>query len=149
MFSQTSPLNNRETVEDVILLFTDGEPYAGSTKKDEKEKELIVTNTNKLKKEKNVKIIGVAAGTPAQNNKFKKDIQSWVTKGTKVVETSLNKLTRDEDVDEIVNKLISPLCNKEPVRGKCFRGRNLPHKPISSSHCHPNDALGEIAAEAL
>jgi hypothetical protein len=147
MFSQTSPLNNRDTVEDVILLLTDGEPHAsGHDGGDEGERAMVVKETNKLKA-KNVKIIGVAAGTPEQNKKFKTYIQSWVTRGTTVAEMTLRKRKRDKVVDEIVNMLISPLCKTVP--GKCCRGRNLPHKPISSSHCHPNDALGEIAAEAL
>ena len=118
MFSQASPLNARDTVQDVILLFTDGEPR--SPKGSAVEKAMVVTETNKLK-QKNVTIVGVAAGSPKVIKTFKKDIQSWVTDSSEVAETSLETL--DKDVDKLVNKIFNPLCKPRP--GKCCRGRNF------------------------
>jgi hypothetical protein len=133
MFSQASPLNARDTVQDVILLFTDGEPR--SPKGSAVEKAMVVTETNKLK-QKNVTIVGVAAGSPKVIKTFKKDIQSWVTDSSEVAETSLETL--DKDVDKLVNKIFNPLCKPRP--GKCCRGRNF----VGQIYQIFNNLLGKI-----
>jgi hypothetical protein len=129
MFNQTSPSNARDTVEDVILLINDGEPH--NPEGNEKERKVVETETNKLKKEKDVKIIGVAVG-----NFNLTYLEKWVTNSSEIEETSWETL--DKDIDKLVNKLVNPLCGPG---GKCCRGRNLRHKPIASSTAHPNDAF--------
>ena len=127
MFSLKSPSNARNTVEDVILLLTDGEPH--SPHGNDGERKIVETETNKLK-EKDVTIVGVAVGIPAQIKTFKKYIKTWVTDSSGVAETSWDTL--EKDVDKLVNKLFNPLC--KPEAGKCCRGRNLRHKPIDNLH---------------
>ena len=71
MLGKKSPQNGRENADDVILLFTDGKPNAENTTQ-----EIIDADkySKILKNEKNVKIIGVAAGDISL---YRKKIQGW------------------------------------------------------------------------
>ena len=104
MFRRKSPRNDRIDVEDVILLFTDGHPE-GTDSQDE------IADANKyskiLKNERNIKIIGVAAGDVS---KYRHYIESWASSPNLVFETGLTKLEVPKHVDDLVEQLKGPLC---------------------------------------
>jgi hypothetical protein len=114
VFYQRSPLNHRDDVDDVILLFTDGHP---STLKCHKLEEigpllrLVDGNSTELK-EKNVTIIGVAAGQKSVRQKFTHFIKNWTTL---VFETDWS----NENLENLTNTIVDPLCGN-PTRKYLF-----------------------------
>ena len=106
MFSRKSPRNDRENVEDVILLFTDGKPEANDPKAEIAEADKY---SKILKNEKNIKIIGVAAGNVSS---YRSNIQGWASSPNLVFETGLKKLDVTKNVEKLVEKLKDPLCKE-------------------------------------
>ena len=110
MFWKKSPGNNRDDVEDVILLFTDGRPEVdGPAPKAEAEIQKANYYSDKLK-EKNVKIVGVAAGQPDQIASFIGNIKQWATHPSLVIKTGLKALEIEKNVKTLVESLVIPLC---------------------------------------
>ena len=106
MFWRSNPRNDRVNVEDVILLFTDGKPEGTNS-----EAEIADANkySKKLKNEKNIKIIGVAAGDVSS---YRSNIESWASSPELVFETGLTKLEVTKNVDKLVGQLKDPLCKE-------------------------------------
>ena len=65
VFSERSPSNHRGDVDDVILLFTDGNPNPTDTQMP------LANKYAKILKSRNVTIVGLAAGVPDEVVKFK------------------------------------------------------------------------------
>ena len=110
MFYQRSPLNHRDDVDDVILLFTDGQPTARA-KDLESLLRLVSGNSTELKG-KNVTIIGVAAGQKSVRQKFTHFIKNWTTL---VFETDWS----NENLENLTNTIVDPLCGN-PTRKYLF-----------------------------
>ena len=106
MLGKKSPQNGRENADDVILLFTDGKPNAENTTQ-----EIIDADkySKILKNEKNVKIIGVAAGDISLHRKH---IQGWADSLDMVYETRLATLAMEDSVNTLVEQLKHPLFGK-------------------------------------
>ena len=66
-------------------------------------------NQKKLKNEKNIKIIGVAAGDVSS---YRSNIESWASSPELVFETGLTKLEVAKNVDKLVGQLKDPLCKE-------------------------------------
>ena len=105
MFSKRSPLNHRDEVEDVILLFTDGHPT--SRAKDLEPLLRLVSGNSTELKGKNVTIIGVAAGQQQVRRDFIHFIKNWTSS---VFETEMNEL----DLKILANSIMDPLCGNAP-----------------------------------
>ena len=110
-FTQTSPFNYRKGVEDVIFLFTDGEPNAGSKTLTKEQKDMAEQYSKTLKEDKKVKIIGLAVGNDEKVKKFNQTIIDLSSKPGKKNEKYYfqTDLTR-EDLSNIVDQLVGPLC---------------------------------------
>lgn len=117
MFSKKSPGNDRKDAEDVILLFTDGEPRTKYRKDLDYEYGNATKFSRILKYEKNINIIGVAAGDVSS---YRSNIQGWVSSPDLVFETGLGTLDTEENVNKLVEQLTGPLCC-----GKCSRRRKI------------------------
>ncbi len=88
LFSERSPSNHRGDVDDVILLFTDGNPNPTDTQMP------LANKYAKILKSRNVTIVGLAAGVPDDVVKFKHNIQRWATSPQLVFEAELNNLAQ-------------------------------------------------------
>ena len=102
-FNVRSPFNVRPEIADVILLFTDGEPRARKRKWVEEQKQLADNCSNSLKNEKDVKIIGLAVGTPTVVNNFLPYIRRWSSEGS-VFNAKVDEL------DNVISKLVADTC---------------------------------------
>ena len=106
MFKEKSPINDRKNVENVILLFTDGKPEANDAEAEIAEADKY---SKILKKEKNIKIIGVAAGNVSL---YRSNIQGWASSPDLVFETGVEKLNVTKNVEKLVEQLKDPLCKE-------------------------------------
>ena len=102
VFSERSPSNHRGDVDDVILLFTDGNPNPTDTQMP------LANKYAKILKSRNVTIVGLAAGVPDDVVKFKHNIQRWATSPQLVFEAELNNL------DNVISKLVKASCSDIP-----------------------------------
>jgi hypothetical protein len=114
MFSQRSPLNHRNDVEDVILLFTDGHP---TTRKLFKPKDLgpllqLVSGNSTELKVKDVTIIGVVAGQQQVRRNFTHFVKNWTTS---VFETDWNNT-----LENLANTIVDPLCGNPTGKYTCL-----------------------------
>ena len=115
MFAKNNPENDRDDVEDVILLFTDGRPEPKTVEETVNEIKKANKYANILKKQKNIKIVGVAAGKAKQIKTFIGNIKEWATHPSLVVETGLQELKIKENVKNLVDNLVNPLCRPPPT----------------------------------
>ncbi|XP_028404179.1 uncharacterized protein LOC114526851 [Dendronephthya gigantea] len=118
MFQQPSPKNVRPDVPDVILLFTDGAPNPEfPTSKSERQKKMdqkrIADKYVSILKNKNVKIVGITGGKPAQVRKFKPYVEDWASSPDDVSESELDHL------DEIVDKIVKDSSCIAPAKLPC------------------------------
>ena len=100
VFSKKSPFNYRGDVDDVILLFTDGNPNP------EDEQTSKANKYSKILKTRNVTIAGLAAGVPDEVEKFKHNIKKWTTSPQLVFEAELGQL------DTVISKLVKASCEE-------------------------------------
>jgi hypothetical protein len=111
-FTKKNPLNHRNDVSDVILLFTDGNPRAESTRKKNEQRQLALDCSAELKNDKGIKIVSLAVTW----HSFRIDeelIASFSTEG-KVVTAGWERLFHV--LDELVNKT----CLKSAPSKCCF-----------------------------
>jgi hypothetical protein len=109
-FKSASPLNHRAGVDDIVMLFTDGEPNPSKGRKNQ----IPVADTFSTElKNKNVKIIGLAVGKEDVLKDFYSYIVDWSSPPEKdyVFKADLTEL------NDVVNKLVGPLCDLPA--GKC------------------------------
>ena len=98
-------------MDDVVMIFTDGEPIRrggedtfGSKYEDNRNGEILLANDRAQSlKDKNVTVVGLAVGRQDTLEKFKHYIKKWSTKG-KYFEADEDKL------QTIVDKLIKASC---------------------------------------
>jgi exopolysaccharide biosynthesis predicted pyruvyltransferase EpsI len=103
VFNLKSPENHRPNVQDVILLFTDGEPIRRDWEKNQefKTENLMAEYYSDRLKEKNVTVIGMAVGSPKQLDNFYEDIVKWSSSPDHVFSAKVKEL------DTVLNQLIS------------------------------------------
>ncbi len=105
MFIERSPFNHRGNVDDVILLFTDGNPNP------EDKQTRKANKYSKILKNRNITITGLAAGVPDEVEKFKHNIKKWATSPQLVFEAELSQL----------DTVISNKTSESIVRGDSWR----------------------------
>ena len=123
-FHSRSPLNHRRNIDDVILLFTDGEPRA-------EKKELIKEQyemANKYSAElmaRNVSIVALAVGREANKPEFQENIASW---------SNIMFISAFDKLDEVLAKIVDESCGVKPGKSLifillilCFLSQSLIH----------------------
>lgn len=102
----TNPLNHRKDIDDVVLLFTDGEPRARKRKWIREQYEMAGKYSAELMA-RNVSIVALAVGEEAKKPEFKKNIASWST----YMFTSGFK-----DLNKVLDKIIKKSCGIKPCK---------------------------------
>ena len=108
-FAKQGPLNHREDVADVILLFTDGKPNPNSGTEDQT---TVALKYSTILKEKNVKIFGLAAGTERNLKQYSPLIEKWSSKPS----TEYFFKSDISNLDRVVDNIVGPLCG--PAAGE-------------------------------
>ena len=113
MFNKPSPKNHRPDVDDVVLLFTDGEPVRRTSQQwkprpEDKfgfksEKAMADFYSTKLKNN-GVTVVGLAAGSQSQLDIFYDDIKGWTTSDKLMFRADLSNL------DNVLSKLVKASC---------------------------------------
>ena len=98
-------------MQDIILLFTDGEPIASNLAETKNQADMAHDISKALKEERDIRIIGLAAGKKETVDKFKGHIIDWSSKPTKdnVFEATL------EDLNNVVEELVDSFCPCNPT----------------------------------
>ncbi|XP_028411832.1 uncharacterized protein LOC114534568 isoform X2 [Dendronephthya gigantea] len=106
-FSERSPLNHRDDVSDVILLFTDGEPMA--LWETENQTRMAGRYSAELRARK-VFIVSLAVGAAAKKDKAWKLIDSW---------SDIMYKSGFDQLDEVVKNIVTESCSIKPVECAC------------------------------
>lgn len=107
VFTQNNPRNNRLGVQDVVVIITDGDPYAGNI---DNVLEKTMANASVIK-EKGIQIVGAAVGNEAMRAKLRPKLEAMATSAEFVVEADF------KDIKTIRSMLISKTC-RIPGPGK-------------------------------
>ena len=128
VFRKQSPLNHRESVADVILLFTDGKPNPNAPPEFD-QRPVALNYSAILKQTKKVKIVGLAVGTEQNLLEYSNLIEKWSSNPSteNFFESNLNNL------ESVVDSIVGPLCS--PAAGK-WMSHTSQHIPQWASLAH-------------
>ncbi|XP_028411875.1 uncharacterized protein LOC114534612 [Dendronephthya gigantea] len=108
-YHSRNPLNHRTEIDDVILLFTDGEPRARTNALIKEQYEMADEYSASLMA-RNVSIIALAVGKEAEKPEFRKNIKSW---SNHMFTSAFDKL------DDVLAKIVDESCGVKPLQCAC------------------------------